>query len=174
MGYQGVKLGFEAFRFPLSRNIAQDIQPTQIGIAGTWYRRRRDGQFSILRFLLDRHRRVASLLVGAILRQVSMEGGRVGKESFPQMLQISKGHPHDFFSGHRKEFAKWTIDGMHYPTGRNEEKCFTGSIKNGPTLTLGAFHQGILAFEGAHSLLDSIQMLLNRISHAIDRLTDLV
>src|SRR5437763_13856054 len=140
MRYQGVKLGFEPFGFPLLRDIAQNIQAPQIGSCGTANWNRRDGQFPILRALLDHRRRVVALLVDAILLQVSMEGGRIDEERFPLMLQVSKGHSHNFFTSQRKEFAKWTIEGMHLPAGRNEEKRFTGSVKNGPARALDAFH----------------------------------
>ena len=103
-----------------------------------------------------------------------MEGGRVDEVRFPLALQVSKGHSHNFFTSQRKEFAKWTIEGMHLPTGRNEEKRFTGGVKNCPALALGAFHQGVLLFEGTHGLLGSMLVALNRIGHAIDGLTDLV
>src|SRR5690242_13105181 len=107
MRYQGVKLGFESFRFPLSRDIAQDIQAPEIGTRRTPNRDRRDGQFSILRVLLDRRPRVVAFLVHTILLQVSMEGDRIDEERLPLALQVSKGHTHDFFTSQRKEFAKW-------------------------------------------------------------------
>ena len=63
---------------------------------------------------------------------------------------------------------------MYLPAGRNEEKRFTGGVKNGPALALGTFHQSILMLKGAHGLLGSILVPLNRLGHAIDGLTDLV
>src|SRR5256885_13087983 len=121
MGYQGVKFGFEAFGFPLTRDIAQDIQAPQVCSSGTANWDRRDGQISILRVLLDHRCRVAAFLVQAILLQVSMEGGRIDKERFPLALQVSKGHSYNFFTSQRKEFAKWTIESMHLPA-RSEER----------------------------------------------------
>src|ERR1700681_970361 len=152
MGDQGIKLGFEALRFPLSRDIAQDVKATQVGIGGTGYRRRSDGQFSILRFLLDYQRHVAALLVRGILRQLRLKSRYIDEKCLPPGSQISKGHSHHFFSRHGKELAKWTIDGIHLPAGRNENIGLAGSIENGPALALSALYQGILSFEGVHGL----------------------
>ena len=70
--------------------------------------------------------------------------------------------------------AKGTIERVHLPTGGNEEEGLAGGIKNGPALTLGAFYQGVLAFEGMHGFLDGLSVLLDCSGHAIDRLTNLV
>src|SRR5437660_11505198 len=103
-----------------------------------------------------------------------MEGGRVDEVRLPLALQVSKRHSHNFFTSQRKEFAKWTIESMHLPAGRNEEKRFTGGVKNGPAFALAACHQAILIFEGAHGLLGSSLVPLNRIGQAIHGLPALL
>src|SRR5712691_3210295 len=103
-----------------------------------------------------------------------MKRGHIGEEWLPLTLHVEKGGAHDFFSGQSKEIAKGAIDGMDQPAGRNEEEGFTRGVKNGATLALGAFHDGVLVFEGTHGLLDSMLVLPNGISHAINGLTDLV
>ena len=81
---------------------------------------------------------------------------------------------HHSFSSQPEEVAERTIDGMYLPTGRYEKERFTGGVKNGPALALGAFNQRVLMFKGTHGFLHGILMLLNRVGHAIHGLTDLI
>src|SRR5947209_10547604 len=113
MSYQGVKLGFQALRFSLLGYIAQDVQPTQIGIGGTRNWCRRERELSVLRFFLDHRRSIAAFLISAILYQVCVKGVYVEQECFPLRLQVSKGHSYYSFSRQCKEFAKKTVESMH-------------------------------------------------------------